>query len=245
MTEQERFVGKSILASPFAGDQGEADHQLLTSLIAHRAGTVDAYSVAARLQRARVFVPVMAVLDEAEQDSATGRQVEKDSHMAVVSVQDAAGRKAALAFSSVAVLATWSRDARPVAATASAVAAATLADGVDFLILDLRAEHSFVLEQGGLIALAEGRVWVRPLDDAEVVQAVESVLAPIGISNRCRFEIRSAEGPADLRIVVIPDEPESVAADLSVVLDQAAIGLGANELLRARLIKGVELGILH
>ena len=104
----------------------------------------------AALAGARLLVPVVAVLDEAEV-GADGLRRDKDSHMATVSLLNPDGRRGLLAFTSTATLAAWQSDARPVAATSQRVAQAALQEGADAVLLDV-AGSGALPDRGGSAA---------------------------------------------------------------------------------------------
>jgi hypothetical protein len=241
MTQQERFAGKSIPTSPFAGDDGRADPELVTVLAAVAAGQASKYSVVDALRPARLFVPVVALLDS-EDVTDDGHRTEKDSHMATVSMTGTDGRQAMLAFTAADWLGQWSTEARPVPAQARTVAAAALAEGSDVLLLDLGTAHTLVLERPGVLALAEDRQWLPPSQDPELLVALHTALAEISAQFGCQFVICAPTGSADLRIVAEP-RPGSASADPVAALQAASGRLAEVELLRLRLAGGLELGL--
>lgn len=233
-----RFEGKDIPTSEFSDDNGEADPAVTAALRGYRSGTVARSQVLNVLLGSRLFVPVKAVLDSVDITD-TGHQVEKDSHMATVSVQAADGRRALLAFTSVVTMAQWDRDARPVAARAQTTAAAAQGEGADALLIDFGSDHTFVIDGEALTAMANGEAaWVAILDPA-VQAAVMEVVAPIARQHDCQFELVAPHGEADIRLAVIaPDE-----LDVEQVLQEVSSGLRANDVLREKLLNGVELGV--
>jgi hypothetical protein len=233
-----RFEGKQIPKSEFNDDDGQADPAVIAALRGYRAGTVARSQVLNVLLGSRLFVPVKAVLDSVEVTD-TGQQVEKDSHMATVSVQAADGRRALLAFTSVITMAQWDREARPVAARAQTTAAAARGEGADALLVDFGSEHTFVIEGDSLETMAKGEAaWVAILDPA-VQAAVIEVVAPIARQFDCQFELVAPHGEADIRLAVIaPDD-----LDVENILHDVTTGLRTNDVLREKLAKGVELGV--
>ena len=88
-----RFEGANVPEPEFAGDDGSPDPALDDRArgVRRRGGPVAGTSLAA-LCGARLMTPLVAVLDEAEVDGA-GRQVEKSSHLATVSLVVPDGRR--------------------------------------------------------------------------------------------------------------------------------------------------------
>ena len=102
------------LASPqFPGDDGSVDVTLAAAF-------GDDVAVLQALPAARVFVPIVALLGEVP---AAG---DKNADMAAVLMTGADGRQALLAFSSVAAMAVWDPQARPVPVLGKDAALATL-----------------------------------------------------------------------------------------------------------------------
>lgn len=166
----------------FAGDTGEPDPTLAAALAGYatdrRAGHGRAL---AALQRARLLVPVVAVLGEVEHDE-QGRAREKTSDMATVLMRGRDGRMALLAFTGTASLQAWDPEARPVPVTAAQAAEAAVHDGAAAMVVDVAGPVMFVVEEHDLRSLAEGytlvemrgeHVWVRAERAAEVDEAAE------------------------------------------------------------------------
>jgi hypothetical protein len=92
----------------------------------------------------------VAVADEI--DAATGG--DKDSHMAVVSMVNAAGERGLLAFTGVDAMQAWDPAARPVPVSGMAAAQAALDDGNAALVLDVCGPHRRVVAGAELERLA-------------------------------------------------------------------------------------------
>lgn len=107
------------------------------------------------LQGARLLVPVVAVLGEAEADEA-GLAHDKTSDMATVLMRGQDGRTALLAFTGSGPLTRWQADARPVPVPAEQAAQAALQDGAEALVVDVAGPVMFVVEGEDLRALADG-----------------------------------------------------------------------------------------
>lgn len=234
----ERFVGKTVPTSEFAGDDGRANPDLIEALEGFRAGSVPRNQVLLRIASARVFVPVKAMLDSVEQTD-EGHQVEKDSHMATVSIALPDGRRGLLAFTSVSALADWDSEARPVPAWGRSAAAAAEGEGAQALLVDFGSPHLFVIEGDALAAMAEGESLWEPVADPEIQRAVMDSIAEIARDNACQFELGAPRGDADIRVSVLATPTLNVL----FVLEQSAAALAANDVLRARLPRGVELGV--
>lgn len=123
------MTGRSLAEPAFPDDDGLADPALAAAL----GDEARVYEVFAT---ARVFVAVMAILGERATDGS-----DKSADMAAVFLTGADGRKALVAFSSVATLTAWNATARPVPVWGAQAAEAALAEGVDTIVLDLGQPH--------------------------------------------------------------------------------------------------------
>jgi hypothetical protein len=160
------FRGHSLQEPAFPDDDGSADPSVSAALAAYdAAGEGNSHAAAlAALQDSRLLVPVVATLGEVEHDE-QGLAHDKSSEMAAVLITGRDGRKALLAFTSVASLAAWNPEARPVAVTARDAARSALHDGADALVVDIAGPALFPVEGDALRDLADGLV-LRRLGDA-------------------------------------------------------------------------------
>jgi hypothetical protein len=132
------------LASPqFPDDDGSVDPRL-------RAAFGDDVAVLVALADVRVFVPIVALLGEVPTDG------DKNADMAAVLMTGADGRQALLAFSSVASMAAWDPQARPVPILGRDAARATLDEGAAAILLDLANDTFMVVETDDVQHLAAG-----------------------------------------------------------------------------------------
>jgi hypothetical protein len=144
----------------FAGDDGSPDPDLVQALAAYDADPESRYDATlVRLQTARLLVPVVAVLGEAEVDE-RGLARDKTSDMATVLVQGQDGRTALLAFTGTEALRLWNPQARPVPVPVARAAQAALQDGAAALVVDLAGPVMFVVGAEDLRELAEGNLLV-------------------------------------------------------------------------------------
>jgi hypothetical protein len=162
---------RSIPDPGYAGDDGAVDPEVAEALAAY-AGDPDRRHARtlATVQHARLLVPVVAVLGEAEEDE-HGQQRENTSDMAAVMMRGRDGRNALLAFTGQDPLRQWNADARPVPVSVPVAAQAALQDGGSALLLDVAGPVLFVVEEDDLRSLADGQTlvevsggyaWVRP-----------------------------------------------------------------------------------
>ncbi|MGW3720105.1 SseB family protein [Streptomyces sp. NPDC005133] len=225
---------KNIPDSGYSDDDGTADPVLTAALAAWAGDRTAIGPVLEALKGARLLVPVVAVLGEVEEDE-TGLRREKTSDMAVPTLQ-AGDRRALPAFTSTASLALWDPQARPVAVPLHQALQAAAHEKADTVVLDLAGPVAFELTGSALLALAEGRTSADPLDDPAVTSAVREAVA--------------AE-PAVIRAHLVPGRDGGTLA-LALASDAApadaarrvAESLAADEVLRARLVRGLDLALL-
>jgi len=154
--------GRQLLAPAHPDDAGEADAALVRALAryAEAPGAEGRAAVLAAIAGSRVLVPVVAVLGEMEIDE-SGLAVDKSADMAAVLMTGRDGRTALLGFTSLATMADWDPEARPVPVTASTAATAAIQEGAAALVIDVAGPVTFALEGEELHAVAAGWHLVR------------------------------------------------------------------------------------
>jgi hypothetical protein len=220
-------TGKPVPDPGFAGDDGAPDPRLAEALASGQLRAVQEALVAAR-----VFVPLLAILGEAEA-GADGLPREKSSDIAVVTVRRPDGALALPVFTSTDALAAWDPAARPLPVEGPRAALAAYAEGAVALLLDPGSTAGAVLYGSMLVALAEARRWLPPAEDPEVAAAVSAYVPP-GV----RWSLRPSE-VADASLVLTFPEGTSraVAGEAAQTLAGALAGV---DLLRARLSDGLD-----
>ncbi|OON82223.1 SseB family protein [Streptomyces tsukubensis] len=242
------MANKNIPVSGFPDDDGTADPALSAALEVWAKDRHAHGPVLTALLGARLLVPVVAVLDESEvtpeaADGASaegpgpvpGLRREKTSDMAVPTLK-AGGRKALPAFTSTATLARWDRTARPVAVPLRQAIEAAAHEQADTIVLDLAGPVPYEITGAALRALAEGRGTVDPLADPAVLAAVRGAVAGETAVVRAHLGPSSADGT----LALVLDEN----ADVQATAGRIARTLAADEVLRVRLVKGLELALL-
>ncbi|WP_405896926.1 SseB family protein [Streptomyces sp. NBC_00727] len=225
---------KNIPDPGYSDDDGTADPALASALAAWAEDRTAVAPVLEALKGARLLVPVVAVLGEVEEDE-RGLRREKTSDMAVPTLQ-AGGRRALPAFTSTASLARWDPQARPVAVPLHQALQAAAHEKADTVVLDLAGPVAFELTGAALRALAEGRTSADPLDDPAVTAAVRAAVAAEPAVLRAHLGPGSADGT--LALVLAAD------ADPARAAGRVARALAADEVLRARLVRGLDLALL-
>ncbi|MET9727171.1 SseB family protein [Streptomyces zaomyceticus] len=225
---------KNIPDPGFSDDDGTADPRLAAALAAWAEDRTAHGPVLAALREARLLVPVVAVLGEVETDE-NGLRREKTSDMAVPTLT-AGDRRALPAFTSIASLALWDPEARPVAVPLHQALQAAAHEKADTVVLDLAGPVPYQLTGPALLALAEGRTSVDPLDDPAVREAVRAAVAAEPAVLRAHLGPGAADGT--LALVLAEGGSPAEAAQ------RVARALAADETLRARLVRGLDLALL-
>ena len=155
----------------FAGDDGAVPAEVTAALAAYGRDPQGSHRAAlATLQRARLLVPVVAVLGEVEHDD-RGLAHDKTSDMATVLMKGRDGRMALLAFTGSEPMRRWNPEGRPVPVTLPDAARAAVHDGAEALLVDVAGPVMFVVQGDDLQALADGFTlaelagrfaWVKP-----------------------------------------------------------------------------------
>ncbi|MFE7325989.1 SseB family protein [Streptomyces sp. NPDC057565] len=257
---------KNIPDPGYSDDDGTADPALTAALAAWAEDRTAVGPVLEALKGARLLVPVVAVLGEVEEDEehsheapgkggggrreedsreapgkgGGGRRVgglrrEKTSDMAVPTLQ-AGDRRALPAFTSTASLARWDPQARPVAVPLHQALQAAAHEKADTVVLDLAGPVAYELTGSALLALAEGRTSADPLDDPAVTSAVRDAVAAEPAVLRAHLVPGRSGGT--LALVLAPEAAPAETAR------RVAESLAADEVLRARLVRGLDLALL-
>ncbi|KUL35379.1 hypothetical protein ADL22_27435 [Streptomyces sp. NRRL F-4489] len=231
---------KNIPTPGYADDDGTADPALTAALAAHTADPADPATepaLLAALAGARLLVPVVAVLGEVE-EGPDGLRREKTSDMAVPTLTAPDGRRALPAFTSMETLHRWRPDARPVAVPLQQALLAAAHEQADTVVIDLAGPAPYQLTGAALRALAEGRTTADPLADPAVTEALRSLLAAEPAVVEARLT-PSAETDGTLAVGLAAGAAPAEAAQ------RLAQALAADETLRARLVRGLDLALLR
>ncbi|MFG2095111.1 SseB family protein [Streptomyces sp. NPDC048612] len=227
---------KNIPDPGFADDDGSADPALAAALAAYDRDRSDEPELLTALAGARVLVPVVAVLGEVE-TGPDGLRREKTSDMAVPTLQAPDGRRALPAFTSTETLQRWRADARPVAVPLPQALLAASHEQADTVVVDLAGPVTYQLTGPALRALAEGRTTADPLADPAVTDALRALLDAEPAVLLARLT-PSAETDGTLALGLAPGAPATEVAQ------RLARALAADEALRARLVRGLDLALL-
>ncbi|WP_461032189.1 SseB family protein, partial [Streptomyces mayteni] len=164
---------KNIPQPAFADDDGTAAPELRSALDAWASDPAAEPRLVTALADARLLVPVVAVLGEAE-TGPEGLRREKSSEMAVLTLELPNGRRALPVFTAVETMARWRPDARPVAVTTAQALRAAVQENAGALVVDVAGPVGYELSGPALRAGAAGG---DPAAAPAVADAVRAVLA--------------------------------------------------------------------
>ena len=181
------WAGRSFAENPHAADDGRAPAALAEALRRFRSGEGGQSEVVAALRDARLLVPLLAELGDGDsQVGPHGLAVDKSQELSIVTVEGPDGRRVLPVFASVAAMARWNPEARPVPADAVRVALAAADDGTDLVVLDPGSDTEFVLRRPAVWAVAQSHRWAPPFESDDVAAAfrrsIERELAVLGVT---------------------------------------------------------------
>lgn len=229
------WEGRDYTVSPFPDDDGSVPPALAEALAAHRRGE-DPHrrALVEVLATSRVLVPIMAVATELG-TTAHGLTGDNGADMAMVSITAPDGSRVLPLFTSVAALGDWRTDARPVPVVAPQAAQAAVQEGCTALLLDASAPA----EQGGPIllprsvlwALAQGRSWIPPHEDPELISVLDHVASAVGpVTGLVARPGERSEVDLHLRLV-----PGLSSEQVQAVVQEISARLGAEPLVAERI----------
>lgn len=229
------WAGRDYTLSPFPEDDGSTPPALVDALAAHRRGD-DPHrrALVDVLSTSRVLVPIMAVATELG-TTAHGLTGDNGADMAMVSITAPDGSRVLPLFTSVTALSTWRSDARPVPVVAPQAAQAAVQEGCTALLLD----PSTPTEQGGPIllprsvlwALAQGRTWIPPHEDPELISVLDQVATAVGpVTSLVARPGQRSE--VDLHLGLVPGLS---AEQVQAVVQEISARLGAEPLVAERI----------
>ncbi|MGE5288341.1 MAG: SseB family protein, partial [Micromonosporaceae bacterium] len=158
----------------------------------------------------------------------------KHSEMALPVLAGRDGRRAILAFTSVAALASWRPDARPLPAIADRVWQAAIAEQVPAVVVDVAGPVPVAVEGARLAALAAGQPVPPPHDDPDV-RAVVDAVAAADPDIRAVTVAPGTDLTVRLTLGVPPDDAAAVAERAASAIMSALAG---------RFRRGIEIAVV-
>lgn len=164
------WAGREFSQNSWADDDGSTPPPIAQAL----AETPILPALMRALPGTRLLVPLLAQLGESEVGAA-GLTADKSAELSIVAVATPDGQSAIPAFTSVAEMAAWNPDSRPVPIASERVALAAVAEGHNRVVIN-PGTRALVLRRTQLAALAQQQEWVPAHQSAEVRQIVTSAL---------------------------------------------------------------------
>lgn len=175
----------------FDADDGAMDAGFAAALASLASGDGTETDVVAALATARVFIPIVAQLAE-QTVGENGLVSDKESDMALVTLQGPDGRRALPVFSHADALAQWHPEARPVAVYAARAALSAVAEEAQLLVIDPGSDRPFVVRRPAMWALAQQQLWQPSYSDVAVLQVLRESVSALG--NRAIVDISAGAG---------------------------------------------------
>ncbi len=232
-------TARTIPDPGFSGDDGAADPVLAAALRDYAADHDADARVLAALARARVLVPVVALLTEDEGVPPRTLRREKSTDMALPTLIGRDRRRALPVFTSVASLARWRADARPVPVESARAALSAVAESAELLVVDIAGPVTYVVEAPAVRALAQGRDLTPLYADDHIRQAVDAVVAHA--PDVRGVHLLPAVGlDAAVQVMVSSDagDPRDTAARVAASLAQV-------EVIRERVVRGLHVAVVR
>jgi hypothetical protein len=238
--------------SRFADDDGSAEPGAAAALAAFAAGQASERDAVQALSRTRMLVPVVAAeaagrpAGEGGSAAAPARQAGAAkagpasvhrSEMSVPTLVGRDGRRAVLAFTSVAALGRWRAGARPVPTEAIDVWRAAVADDCA-VVIDVAGPVPLAVDGARLRALALGEPVPPPQQDPDVIAAVRA--AGAGQPGVTAISLAAGTGGSDLavRLKLAPGLSNGQRQRAAAAVAEAVLGQ-----LGARLRRGIAVAI--
>ncbi|MEY4366747.1 MAG: hypothetical protein RLZ28_162 [Actinomycetota bacterium] len=167
------WEGRSFEPNPHADDDGSADPVLLKALAEFRSApeAADPSAVIAAIRGARLLIPMLASLGETG-EGAHGQTVDKSADLAIFTVEGPDSKPAMPAFTSMAAMAAWNPDARPIPIGARKICLAAAAEQTTRVVIDPGSETNFVLRRPLIAAIAQDLDWVSPENDPRIGEII-------------------------------------------------------------------------
>jgi hypothetical protein len=184
------WAGRTLTAQPFPGDDGTADAGLTAAL-----AEGDLAAITRAWAPTRVLVPIVAVLGEEDEDSGlVAAQGDKSADMALVTLLGADEARVLPVFTSVAALQIWNPKARPVPVEAARAAQAAVVEECPRIVIDPGTPTSAELPRPAVWAVAQGRDWLPPASDPELLAVIAALVAAVPEVKAHRCEADAAAG---------------------------------------------------
>ncbi|GAB6897965.1 SseB family protein [Kineosporia succinea] len=186
------WAGRTLTAQPFPGDDGSADPALIAAL-----ATGDLVAITRAWAPTRAMVPIVAVLGDDGADLVAS-QGDKSADMALVTLVGDDEARVLPVFTSVEALQTWNPRARPVPVEAARAAQAAVVEECPRIVID-PAGAAVELPRPAVWAVAQGRDWLPPAQDPELLAGIAALVRAVPEVRAHRCE---PDGEAGLVVVL-------------------------------------------
>ncbi|GAA3215650.1 SseB family protein [Oerskovia jenensis] len=235
-------TGKALPpSSGFSDDDGSADPALTSVLADFSEGTAGLTEVVAQLGRTRLLIPILAELEKSGVGE-HGQKVDKEASAGVVALEAPDGRRALPVFSSVASMAAWRPDARPVPVDAPRAALSAVSEDWSLLVLDPSGPVTVLVPRPAVWALAQGKQWAPAVTDGTVAADVAAEIAGAVSGIEHVAAVRAETGRSAEVAVVLSIDSGLDRRGLDAVLAQVNAALAGSELVSER-VDSLELRI--
>lgn len=241
------WAGRDYAESPFPGDDGSTPSVVAEALrgVAEGRDPLRRDLVAA-LAASRLLVPIMAVATE-EGTTAHGLTGDNGADMAMVSITAPDGTRVLPVFTSVGQLSRWQRSARPVPTLTAQAAQAAVQEGITELLLNPAAgalertaptagiedlAGPILLQRSILWALAQGRAWQPPHEDAELAAELEQIAQLLGAAVN---GLSAQPGKRTETMLLVRLEPGLTAPQVQGIVQQLSAEVAASVLIAERI----------
>ena len=224
------WAGRSFEPNANVGDDGSAPPALMAALEVFRAtDPLSTERVAAHIavidaiRISRFLIPLVAEAGDVGVNDA-GLTVDKTQELGIVTVAGPGERTVLPVFTSVAAMAAWRPEARPVPADGPRVALAAAGDGAQWVVLDPGSATEFVIRRPTVDAIAQSLPWVPSAIDPLVIDAFHRSIE--GNTNVRGIALRSgdphARGNGDELTVELLLTPHLEQDDLLILVNGLA-----------------------
>lgn len=184
------WEGRELHENNFANDDGSADENLIDTISKFQRGEAKNEDVVEALSKARLLIPLLADLGEAEIGE-HGHKIDKSAELSIVTVGTPDDQNGLPVFSSVAAMQRWNASARPVPSDATRVAIAAASEGNTRIILDAEGPTEFAIRRPAIAAIAQEEKWIHPARDSRVSEEFARVLT--GVEEFLGFDLEDCD----------------------------------------------------
>jgi hypothetical protein len=236
------MTGKELPpGSSFGGDDGSADPELADLLLGHTMKATSLTRVVERLAKVRVLIPILASLDK-EDFTEDGHKFDKEASAGVVALEAPDGRKALPVFTSVAAMARWRKDARPVPVDTVRAALSAVNEDWALLVVDPGSAHTALIPRPAVWAIAQQIPWEPAVSDGAVAPGIITELQGLLGHIPDIARVNAAPGKTAEVAVVLGINPGLNRAELDEVLGQVNAALASSAVISGQ-VDSLELRI--